>query len=205
MSRIAALSVAVMMAVGCGAAEEAEEGWVSLFDGKSLDGWKASENQKTFSVRDGMICAEGPRSHLFYVGPVKDHQFKNFEFQADVMTRPKSNSGIYFHTEYQDQGWPGKGFECQVNNSHGDWKRTGSLYNIVNVREAPAKDDVWFHYHIIVNGKQVTVKIDGKTVMEYTEPADAKRKLSSGTIALQGHDPGSKVYYKNLKIKPLPD
>ncbi len=182
-----------------------EEGWISLFDGKTLNGWKASENQKVFSVRDGMICAEGGRSHLFYVGPVCNHDFKNFEFKADVMTTPGSNSGIYFHTQYQDRGWPAKGLEAQVNNSHRDPKRTGSLYNVVNVFEAPAKDNEWFNYHIIVKGKRVVIKINGKTVVDYTEPPNARRRLSHGTFALQGHDPKSKVYYKNIMVKPLPD
>src|ERR1043166_542102 len=79
------------------AAEGSEDGWFSLFDGKSLDGWKANENTGTFSVVDGDIVAHGPRSHLFYVGPVSNHDFKNFEFKAEVMTKPSSNSGIYFH------------------------------------------------------------------------------------------------------------
>lgn len=186
-------------------ASAGEEGWKSLFDGKSLEGWQASENKKVFSVRDGMVCAEGGRSHLFYVGPVCDHNFKNFELRADVMTTPGSNSGIYFHTEYQERGWPSKGLEAQVNNSHRDPKRTGSLYNVVNVLKAPARDNEWFNYHIVVNGRHVVIKIDGKTVVDYTEPADARRKLSRGTFALQGHDPKSKVYYKNIMVKPLPD
>src|SRR5215471_14229312 len=100
-------------------------GWISLFDGKSLEGWKASDEEGTFSVQDGMIVVHGPRSHLYYVGNVGNHDFKNFEFKAEVMTTPGSNSGIYFHTAYQDKGWPDKGFEVQVNNSHTDWKRTG--------------------------------------------------------------------------------
>jgi len=201
------LTVIVILVAACSAAEKTEsgEGWIGLFDGKSLNGWKASENRDTFSVHDGKIVADGPRSHLFYVGPVKNHNFKNFEFKAEVMTTPGSNSGIYFHTEYQERGWPRRGFEAQVNNTHGDRKRTGSLYNIKNVFEAPAKDDVWFDYHIIVKGKRVVIKIDGKTVVDYTEPEKARRKLSSGTFALQGHDPRSKVYYRNIGVKPLPD
>ena len=207
MRRLVAVAAMLVLGVSCVAAEKAEveEGFVSIFDGKTLEGWKASGNAKSWSARDGMLCAEGPRSHLFYVGEVGKADFKNFELKAEVMTRRGSNSGIYFHTKWQDRGWPGQGFECQVNNTHGDWKKTGSLYNIVNVRKAPAKDDVWFTYHITVAGKAVTIQIDGKTVMEYTEPANAKRKLSSGTIALQAHDPKSRVYYRNLRIKPLPE
>ncbi len=196
----------------CSTSKKANDGWISLFDGKSLSGWKVNENPETFSVVDGAIVANGPRSHLFYNGPVANHNFKNFEFKATVMTMPGSNSGIYFHTEYQDQGWPAKGYEVQVNNTHTDWRKTGGLYAIVDVREAPANDNEWFTEHIIVQGKNVTVKVNGKTTVEYTEPDNpdrpenmAQRLISSGTFALQGHDPGSKVLYKEVMVKILPD
>ena len=110
-----------LLLAGCQTTPGSNAGrWQSLFDGKSFDGWKASENKDTFSVRDGMIVAHGPRSHLFYTGPVNNANFKNFEFKADVMTTEGSNSGIYFHTEYQEKGWPSKGFECQVNSTQTD-------------------------------------------------------------------------------------
>ena len=186
------------------------DGWVTIFDGKSLDGWKASENPSTFSVKDGMLVVDGPRAHLYYVGPVGNHNFTNFEWKADVMTTPGSNSGMYFHTEYQETGWPSKGYEVQVNNSHTDWRRTGGLYAVVDVKEPPAKDNEWFTQHITVVGKQVTIRVNGKVTAEYTEPTNverpaemAGRKLGSGTIAIQGHDPKSKVFYKNIQIKVL--
>lgn len=184
--------------------------WQSLFDGKTLNGWKASENKATFSVHDGMIIANGPRSHLFYAGPVEKASFKNFEFKADVMTKPGSNSGIYFHTEYQQTGWPNKGYEAQVNNTHSDWRKTASLYAIKDVRRQVAKDNQWFTEHIIVQGKRIIIKVDGQTIIDYTEPENVNypnmpgRKLSKGTFALQGHDPESVVYYKNIMVKPLP-
>jgi hypothetical protein len=188
------------------------EDWISLFDGKSLDGWKFSDKEGTFSVEDGKIVVHGPRSHLYYVGPVRNHNFKNFEFKADVMTMPGSNSGIYFHTAYQEQGWPDKGFEVQVNNSHTDWKRTAGLYDIKDVREVPAADNEWFTERILVEGKRIRTYVNDKLIVDYTQPANVTppkehpgRVLSSGTFALQGHDPKSKVFYKNILVKPLPD
>src|SRR5215471_21698818 len=80
-----------------------QDGWVSLFDGKSLNNWKVGENAGTFTIENGMIVTHGQTAHLFYVGDVRQHNFKNFEFKADVMTTPGSNSGIYFHTEYQER------------------------------------------------------------------------------------------------------
>lgn len=186
--------------------------WISLFDGKSLSNWKVGDNAGTFTVENGMIVAHGPTAHLFYLGEVNNHNFKNFEFKAEVMTEPGSNSGIYFHTEYQQAGWPAKGFEVQVNNSHTDWRRTGSLYGIVDVKDVFVKDNEWFTEHIIVQGKRIRIMINDKNVVDYTEPAthpgdegDSQRKISNGTFALQGHDPKSKVYFKNLVVKVLPD
>ena len=181
-----------------------EKGWISLFDGKSLAGWKVSEHPATFTVANGTIIAFGDRAHLFYDGAVMNHNFKNFEFKAEVMTTPGSNSGIFIHTAYQEDGWPSKGYEIQVNNTHTDWRKTGSVYAVQDVKEASAKDDEWFTEHIIVQGKKITVKINDKVINEYTEPAEGGR-LSSGTFSLQGHDPKSKVFYKNVMVKPLPD
>jgi len=182
--------------------------WVSLFDGRSLNGWKVGENAGTFSVKDGQIVVHGPTAHLFYEGNYKNHDFKNFELKVDVMTWPGANSGIYFHTQFQDSSWPKKGFEVQVNNSHTDWKRTGSLYNVVNVKEVYVKDMEWFTEYIMVEGKHIVVKINDKTVVDYTEPVDFKPApgqtdhfLSSGTFALQGHDPNSEVHFKNIMVK----
>jgi len=187
------------------------EGWISLFDGQSLDGWTASENKSTSRVEDGTLVCKGDRSHLFYSGPAHDHDFKNFELKLEAMMLPGSNSGVYFHTQYQEEGWPEHGYEAQVNNSHEDWRRTGSLYAVEDVRESPAADNEWFDYHIIVRGKQITLIVNGVTTVDYTEPADPprlpdmrERKLSHGTIALQAHDPRSVVYYRNIRIKPLP-
>jgi hypothetical protein len=185
--------------------------WVSLFDGKTLNDWKVGDNASTFSVDSGMIKVNGNTAHLFYEGPVNNHRFKNFEFKADVMTRPHSNSGIYFHTAFQQGGWPQVGYEVQVNNSHTDWRRTGSLYGIEDVKEVVAPDNVWFTEYIKVTGNRVVVKINDKTVVDYTQPTnvpppDKKGPIdSSGTFALQGHDPGSTVYFKNIMVKVLPD
>jgi len=133
----------------------ASPNWISLFDGKTLQGWEPSENKETWKVEDGALVSKGPRSHLFYTGGVNNHNFKNFEFMAEVKTTPGSNSDIYFH--------------------------------------------------IVVQGKTIRTYINGELMVDYTEPdnpfrpEDKKgRLLSSGTFALQGHDPKSVVYYKNI-------
>ncbi|WP_215238258.1 3-keto-disaccharide hydrolase [Dyadobacter helix] len=188
----------------------AQDGWITIFNGKSLDGWKVGENANSFSLVDGALQVAGPRAHLFYDGPVKNHMFKNFEFRATVMTKPGSNSGIYFHTTYQEKGWPDLGYEVQVNNSHTDWIRTGSLYNVVNVKETYVKDNEWYTEYVKVEGKHITVKINDRVVVDYEEadvdkrdPDTIRRVISSGTFALQAHDPKSIVFYKQIQVRPL--
>lgn len=189
----------------------AGDGWVSLFDGKSLEGWKVGANAGSFAVQDGAIVVNGEVAHLFYVGDVGNHSFKNFEFKSDVMTLPGSNSGIYFHTEYQQSSWPKKGYEVQVNNSHTDWIRSGSLWGILNIRETYAKDNEWYTQRIVVEANHIRTYVNDQLVADYIEKKDEgrnegmeQRRISSGTFALQGHDPKSKVLFKNIMVKILP-
>lgn len=188
------------------------EGFYSLFDGKSLDGWKSNdENPGTFKVADGILTVNGKRAHLFYDGPVANHNFKNFELRAQVLVKPNSNSGIYFHTAFEPKGWPSKGYECQLcSDAFKDPRKTGSLYAVKDLDKSPVPDDQWFEYVIRVEGNHIVLGIDGKTVLEYTQEGDAApnpkmpgRKIGSGTIALQGHDPGSTVQFRSIRIKPL--
>ena len=205
MSASAALLAAVAVAVNdreAGAnGRAADDGWLVLFDGKSLDGWEASERPENWTVEDGCICGTGSRSHLFYM----KKEFQNFEFKADVMINPGGNSGIFFHSQ-PEADWPKQGYESQVNNTHGDPVKTGSLYNTVKVFKSATKDDTWWTQTIIVKGKQITVKVNDETIFEYDEPdgVTGPRKLSKGYFAFQAHDPGSKVRYRNVMVKPLP-
>jgi len=193
------------------AAFAADDGWVQLFNGKDLDGWKPNEKPETFVVKDGELIVKGDRCHLFYVGKVNGGDFKNFELRAEIMTKKGANSGVYFHTEFQKDGWPYKGYEIQVNNSHADPKRTAGVYGIKDNFEAPAKDDEWFTMEIKVEGKHIVTKVNNKVISDYTEPDPwvatkgfPGRKVDHGTFAIQGHDPGSEVHYRKIEVKPLP-
>lgn len=186
-----------------------ETGFVSLFDGESMEGWKgAIENPDTWKVEEGKLICAGKRCHLYYVGD--GVPYKNFHFKAEVMTTPGSNAGIYFHTTYQATGWPRAGFECQVNVSHGDPKKTGSLYGVVNVADPGVKDNEWYTQEIIVQDKNIKLIVNGKTLVDYTEKEGQKpydktfqRLIGEGTFALQAHDPKSVVYFRNLRVKKL--
>jgi len=227
------LTLTALAALAFTSAQAADDGWISMFNGKDLSGWKSNEEVPgVFTVENGELKVSGGRAHLFYLGDKGNASFKNFELKLKVKTTPGSNSGVYFHTQYQEKGWPDKGFECQVNSTHTDPKKTGSLYGVINILAlldgqkepeggkhikvplAPSTDGEWFDYNIKVEGKHITLSVNGKTTVDFIEPEGwdpAKelknmpgRKLSEGTIAIQGHDPKSTTYYKDIFIKVLP-
>lgn len=192
--------------------------WLPLFDGKTLNGWRASERDGSWKVVDETLAFSGGRSHLFYVGDVAKGDFKNFEFKAEVLSKPMANSGVFFHTEFQEMGFPTKGFEAQVANTYEgiagyrEMKKTGSLYGVRNLNKTLMKDDEWFTLRVTVRGKRIQIRLNDLLVVDYVEPINPVpdpqrpgRRLSHGTFALQGHDPRSEVRFKNLQVKLLPD
>jgi hypothetical protein len=195
------------------------DGWVDLFDGKSLAGWKASENPTSWKVSDGHLFADGPRSHLFYSGPVNGADFRNFELEAEVLTKPGCNSGIFFHTRYQEKGFPQKGLEIQVNNTatgegtYRERKKTASLYGVRNIYKQLVPDDQWFTIAASVRGRNVQIRLNGTLLVDYVQPnppvlasgSERERIVDRGTFALQCHDPGSKARYRRIRVRPLPD
>jgi hypothetical protein len=209
-SKLLAAAIVSLLLAASGQAEETD-GWIPLFDGKTLAGWKSSsDNPSAFSIEDGAIKVQGERAHLFYVGEANGGAFDDFEFRAKVKTLKNANSGIYFHTKYQDEGWPEVGYEAQVNHSHSDWRKTGGLYGVQDVRNPPSKDDEWFDYYIKVSGPRVVIKINDQQVVDYVQPDKPEhvrqspgRRLGKGTFCLQAHDPGSTVFFKDIQVKPL--
>lgn len=211
------------------AAQNSQKEFVSIFDGKNLTNWKASkENSNSFYVEDGNLVCKGGRAHIFYMPEGKEISFKNFELKLKARTTSGSNSGVYFHTRYQKKGWPKIGFEAQVNSTHSDPRKTGSLYGVVNMfapkdvepytvkvgknREvfvyqeaAPSIDDEWFEYHIIVQDKRIILKINGATMVDWTQPDDwsKDRRIGEGTVGFQAHDPKSETHYKDIQLKIL--
>lgn len=172
----------------------ADDGWIDMFDGKSLDGWKANEEPENWTVEDGQIVGRGSRSHLFWM----KEQCGDCEFRAEVKISDHGNSGMYFRAKFME-GWP-DGYEAQVNATHKDWKRTGSLYNFVDIKEQLVQPDTWYTQHIIAKGNHIIIKVNGKTVVDHIEQKNTHTK---GYLALQQHDPGSTVHYRNLQMRPI--
>ena len=205
MQRTLVLGIALIVGGTC---EMHAAEWQSLFDGVSLDGWRAIAHPESFRVQDGAIAAGGgPMDHLVYEGPVGNHDFRGFDLELEVKALPGSNGGVFFHTEAQ----PGplkKGYEAQICDSYPDKRKTGSLVDVLDLDASPVVDGEWYTYRIAVHGKTISIAINGNEVVRYEEPPQPQRKkgrerrlLSHGTIALQAHDPKSMVFYKNIRIR----
>jgi hypothetical protein len=197
----------------------ADNDWTNLFDGRTLQGWRPAENKQSWKVQEGALFCDGPRSHLFYDGPVRNADFRNFELEVEARAPHAANSGVYFHTRYQESNFPQKGFEIQIINSltgresYQPRVMTGSLYGLRNVYKPLAADDQWFKLNVLVRGKNIQVRLDGLLLVDYTEPTpphipdgmERERFLDRGTFALQCHDANTRTAFRSVRVRPLPD
>jgi len=195
----------------------AAEGWRTLFNGQDLSGWKPNVYPDSWSIVDGTIRAKATKesSHLFYVGGKSDgfESFKDFELEVVARSEPNSNGGIFIHTDYATMSAAlrlSKGYEIQLNSSEREKKKTGSLYAIMDLDTSPVDETKWFTVNVTVRGKRIVIKIDGKQVIDYTEPDNAPRPKgregrllnpAGGASALQAHDPGSTFYFKSVRVR----
>ncbi len=182
-----------------------EEKWVSLFDGKTLEGWeKIGKDTSKWEVKEGALAGSGEASMLVNTtGP-----YKNFRYRAEVKINDKGNSGLYFRTARK----PGftDGYEAQIDSTHTDPIRTGSLYGMCHVYQQHVKPDTWFVYELEVRddvwrGKAVTrikITLDGNELFEYL---DFAQTFKEGHFAFQQHDPGSYVFIRKVEVMELPE
>src|ERR1039458_2839781 len=139
------LAAGCLLAAPCLLAADEGGGWIAMFDGKTLDGWKAGDNPESWSVKDGKIVEDG-------------------EFKAEVKINHGGNSGMYFRAKFGPE-WPA-GYEAQVNNTHSDWRRTGSLYRFADIKEQLIPDDTWWTQQVIANGNHIIIKVNDKVVVD---------------------------------------
>ena len=177
--------------------------WISLFDGKTLDGWeKVGNEESVWEVKNGAISGSGQASMLVTTkGP-----YKNFRYRAEIKINDGGNSGLYFRTTAK----PGfmDGYEAQIDSTHRDPIRTGSLYGFCHVYQQHVKPDTWFTYEIEVrddvwrNRKMTRIKVtvDGNELYEYL---DFAQTFKEGHFAFQQHDPGSKVDIRKVEVLTL--
>lgn len=202
--RLFATATILLLFAGTSAGAD-DEKWISLFDGTSLDGWeKVGNEQSQWEVEDGAIHGSGPASMLVCTrGP-----YRNFRYRAEIRINDGGNSGLYFRTTRK----PGfsDGYEAQIDSTHTDPIRTGSLYGMCHVYKQLVKPDTWFTYDLEVRddvwrGKPVTrikVTVDGNELYEYL---DFEQTFKEGHFAFQQHDPGSKVSIRKVEVMPLAD
>lgn len=194
--------------------------WHSLFNGKDLTGWRANVMPESFSVVNGAIRvnATRPSAHLFYCGklPAGFARFKNFVLEATCRGEPNANSGLFIHTDMTTRDAAqhlAKGYEIQLNSTQKEKRKTGSLYAVVDLDKSPVDEGQWFRVRITVRDKRITVHLNDKQVVDYTEPPNVVRPpersgrlldAQGGGIALQAHDPGSVFYFKDIRLQMLP-
>ena len=165
-----------------------------MFDGKTLDGWKANEHPESWKVVNGIITGDGPASHLFWMV----RECENCEFRAEVKLNHSGNSGMYFRTAF-GPGFP-KGYESQVENTSPDPQKTGSLYGIVKITDQLIPDDTWWTQHIIAQG-------ESHHHQDQRQDRGGHRRLAvhEGLPRAAAAQSGSIVQYRNLMMRPLPD
>ncbi len=193
--RIAVFLFVVSTLTSHAAGRVAVDQWIPIFNSQTLDGWKANENPGSWTIKDGSIRGDGPVSHLFYM----NEKCQNCEFKAEVRINHGGNSGMFFRTAF-GPGFP-KGYEAQIDNTHTDPIRTGSLYGFVKVFEQLIPDDTWWTQHVIVEGNHIQIFVNDRKTVDYV---DEKNTYTDGYLALQQHNAGSVVEFKNVMMKVLP-
>jgi hypothetical protein len=220
----------------------ADGDWVKLFNGKDLSGWqlpvpaggfagvtsklnaagkvvaltgtpaKGGEPVALWRVEDGLLIGGGPMTHLF----TERGDFDDFHLKVEVKVNDGGNSGIFFRADVRP-GIPA-GYEAQVNATHKDPVKSGSLYpnggngldkyrkeNCVMNKAAHGPDE-FFTEEVICQGARIRILVNGKQTVDFTDPYDHPARqagFKKGHIALQAHDPGSVMTFKSVEIKRL--
>src|SRR4051794_20379735 len=181
-----------------------DKGWVQLFNGKDLKGWKTFDPKqldKAWFVKDGVLYSKGKEvSHLFS----DRDDYENFHYRIEVKISDKGNSGQYFRTKFA-KGYP-PGYEAQINSNYPDPQKTGSLYNFAKITEMLVPPDTWFTQEVIANGNHIQILVNGKKVVDYK---DEKNTFTRGHFAIQQHGPAKdgpevQVALKKIEVKELP-
>jgi 3-keto-disaccharide hydrolase len=173
-----------------------DQGFVQLFNGKDLTGWKTHPKDKAkWEVKDGVLVGSGEAGHLFS----ERGDYENFVYRVEAKINDHGNSGQYFRTKF-GPSFP-SGYEAQINSTHRDPVKTGSLYNFVPVKDMLVKPDEWFTQEVTAVGNHIIIKVNGKKTVDFV---DKKNTHMKGHFALQQHDPGTVVMFRKIEVKELP-
>ena len=194
--------------------------WIPLFNQNDLTGWKANADPGAFTVADGILTAHATdpenRGHLFTVDEDGElTRYKDFELVVEAKGEASSNSGIFFHTDMETRD--GKlhlknGYEIQLNSTEKEKRKTGSLYDVLDLSESPVDETEWFQVRVRVEGQRIRAWINDRQTVDYAEPENPERSPQragrllnpvGGAIALQAHDDKSTFHFREIRIRKL--
>lgn len=174
--------------------EEISAGWVRLFDGATLFGWKANSDLN-WRVEDGVIVADQGKPGLL----VTTSPFADYELRCDYRLEKGGNSGIFLRTPFQPKDPAKDCYELNMADSHPKGFTTGGLVNRKKSDTSMAAEGEWKSFHVRVEGPKVSVKLNGEPVLEYTD--DTEQPLKVGFIGLQMN--GGKIEFRDVFLRPL--
>jgi len=187
---------------------EHEEDFETLFNGKNLEGWiiQGLEKAGPKILEEGVLAVGG----WDYWAVITQRDFKNFILRFDVKFETNGNSGILIHTPKKEVFQ--SSFEIQLAADYGEVvtdKTTGAIFGkVAPSRNATKPVGEWNSVEIKVDGPKLWVVINGETVqdgVDYTKIEGLKHKLEKGGIAIQRNDYKKTVFFRNIRIKSLPD
>ena len=185
-----------------GASKDKGSGWVSLFNGRDLAGWKThpADNAK-WEVKKGILIGSGPNvGHLFS----QRDDYKNFHFRVEAKINDGGNGGQYFRTKF-GKSYP-QGYEAQINSTGSDPVKTGSLFNLAPIEEMLVQPDEWFTQEVIADGNQIVILVNGDKVVDYVDQA---KTYTTGHLVLQ-HSMRSQgkdtvIQFRKIEVRELPE
>jgi hypothetical protein len=173
-------------------AEELAEGWIALFDGQTLFGWRP-HSKADWKVENGTIVVTSGEKGLLCTSV----QFSDYVLKADFKAAKRTNSGIFLRTApvVGKDDITTKCYELNIAPSDNPFP-TGSLVGRKKAKEVPQSED-WQSYEVTVDGPQVRVLLNGEEVLAYEDP----KPIGRGHIGLQLNE--GRVEFKNIKLRPL--
>jgi len=172
---------------------EIADGWIALFDGETLFGWKETKKDRAnWKVVDKTIVADTGKVSILRTTT----EFDDYELKVDFLTTEKTNSGVFLHMRYKPGDVATDCYELNIANDSSNPFPTGSFVKRNKV-DVDFQNEQWQTFHVTVQGDHVTVKLDGKTVNEYVDTTGLKR----GYIGLQFNK--GPIKFRNVVVRPL--
>ncbi|WP_328862238.1 ThuA domain-containing protein [Streptomyces sp. NBC_00306] len=182
-----------------------QTGYRSIFNGKTLEGWKQAGPGK-FNVVDGEMRTEGGMGMAWY----QAKELKSYSLKLDWKLDGDDNSGVFVGFPASDDPWSAvnNGYEVQIDATDAADRTTGAVYGFKSA-DIKARDRVlrppgqWNSYEIKVQGERLQVFLNGVKINDYTN-TDPARSLKDGYIGLQNHGAGDQASFRNIQLRELP-